>query len=169
MMIQGAQVMAAVLIATYLAAAVTAAFVISGAVMASLAKRRAALLVSRARHLITAGIYDDADGRPGPAKLLREAYGLQCTLNIGSRAIGLRDEAELDELINRAIRGDWPCGPLAAPKYFLEEEELTRQDFTVGDRIAAEDDRSLDDGDEYLRYCADFAAGLPRFTREDLN
>lgn len=172
----------AVTVIAVMGALVTA---IAFALRTHFAQARAAKLVTQARNQITLGIFNrDENDRPGPAELLGEAYRLQKQFGFKAEVIGLRDDAELDELISRAIRGNAPPAPPPAdddevtvpnakvqvPDFSLREERPTDPDGTLAERIATTHAQSAttadgqDDVDDYLRDCADMAAGLAHRT-----
>ncbi len=199
--------MGAALVVAVLCGLVTA---IAFALRGHFAEARATKLVTEARNLITLGIYArDEQGKPGPAELLGEAYRLQKQFGLKAETIGLRDDAEIDELINRAIRGDAPPAAKAAsevrnpvvyafddtgsmghlPRIIHDKMPLVAgqlvengyledpgvRTMAIGDTMPTEDVAethaeilAAEDGtDEYLKNCADMAAGLEHRTGPD--
>jgi hypothetical protein len=175
----GAALVAGVLctlaVAMILAAALT--------VQKHFARARASRLVVQARNLLTIGIYDrDSQDNPGPAELLGDAYRLQRKFRLEPEAIGLRDSVELDELINRAIRGNTPATKKLAsetdtlPEFEVREftaDELNVEyvdEPTVPKLKIAPHVNEVSGVDDILKSCAEMTAdSSTRINREDLN
>ncbi len=160
------------------------------------AKRRASDLVSQARKLMAAGVFSsDMDGNLGPAELLGDAYRLQRQAFLKAEDLGLKNDAELDELIITAIRGNAPVKSaqstderdtlvdMPLPRFLPEDEEPTLPGVDLDALDAASDpvffltagrnrrNVRIDDYmgyEEYLEYCGKVASSFtPVQARKD--